>query len=247
MRKLPGLFAIIKIKGCLVLCSCFFFFSCLKNKDTTANGPKARITVSNYVVNSGAFNILYDGGALTAAPLAYGKSFDSGYIPVGAGIHNLKLTSGADVIADNTVSVQTGFTYSLFLYDTLKNNTAKAWLVEDNMVAVDTVAKARFLQFIPLPATDSLTFRLINNTLGYDIKDDFVGNKSAPGTGSEFFANLPPGAYQVQLIRKNLPTPIIYTLPSYTLERGKLYTFIAKGLVNGTGEYAIGLIVVKNN
>ena len=247
MKKLPGFFAILKMKGWLLLCSCFFLISCLKNKDTTANGPKARITVGNYVVNSAAFNILYDAGALTTAPLAYGKSFDSGYIPVGAGIHNLTITSGTDVIASNSISVQTGISYSLFLYDTLKNKTVKAWLVEDIMVAVDTVAKARFLQFIPLPANDSLTFRLTNNLRGYEIIDAFVGNKSAPGNGSDFFANLQPGTYQVQLLRKNLPVPVIYTLPSYTVERGRLYTFIAKGTVNGTGEYAIGLNVVKNN
>ena len=247
MKNTTGLLPALISKTCLLVWGCFLFSSCLKNKDSTANGPKANMTVSNYVVNGAPLNILYDGGLLTTAPLAYGKSIDTGYIPVGAGIHSLRLTSGTDVIADNTISVQTGLTYSLFLYDTLKNNKVKSLLVEDNLVVIDTVAKARFLQFIPLPANDSLVLLLRKDTSGYQFIDAFVGNKSDPVSSGNFFPGLPPGNYQVQLLRKNVSAPVLFTLPSFTVERGKIYSFIAKGTLTGTGDYAVGLTIMKNN
>ncbi|MEO5995736.1 MAG: DUF4397 domain-containing protein [Chitinophagaceae bacterium] len=230
----------------LFLCSGVLFSSCLKNKDSTGDGPKSQMAITNYVVNGASFNVLYDNTTITTAPLSFGNSISNGsgaYVPFSAGIHNFKLNSGTDLVADNSISLETGKNYSIFLYDTLKNNKVKSLMLTDDLVAVDTtVAKGRFLQFIP--GADSLTLYLAKDTLLFAVRDTYIGNKSEPGSENTFFMILPPGSYQLQLQRNNT---VIFQQASISMLRGKLYSFVCTGTINGTGVYKERVSVVQHN
>ena len=230
----------------LIICSSTLFTSCLKNKDSTGDGPKAQMAITNYVVNGASFNVLYDNTTTTTTPLSFGNGISTGlgaYAPFSAGIHNFKLNSGTDFAADNSISLETGKSYSFFLYDTLKNNKVKSWLLTDDLTTADTtIAKARFLQFIP--GADSLTLYLAKDTLLFAVRDTYIGNKSEPGLENTFFMNLPPGNYQLQLQRNSA---VIFQQASVSMLRGKLYSFVCSGTINGTGVYKENVSVVQHN
>jgi hypothetical protein len=229
----------------LFLGSCLLYCSCLKNKDSTGDGPKARMSITNYVVNGAAFDISFDDIKITSAALAFGNSIpggSGGYEPFGAGIHNFKLVSGTALVFDNSLFLDPGKSYSVFFYDTLKNNKVKSLIFTDDLTVVDTIGKARFLQFIP--RTDSLTLILTRDTLVFAVRDTYIGNKPDPSTESDFFMNLPPGNYQVQL-QSN--TSVLFQQSSFSILPGKLYSFVAKGVINGSGDYKERVTIVQHN
>lgn len=229
----------------LLLGSCMLLSSCLKNKDSTGDGPKAQMSITNYVVNAAALDISFDDARITTAPLAFGNSIaggTGGYLPFGAGIHNFKLVSGTDPVFDNSLFLDPGKSYSVFFYDTLKNNKVKTIILTDELVVVDTIAKARFLQFIP--RSDSLTLILKRDTLIIAIRDAYMGNKPNASSESDFFENLPPGNYQLQLQSNS---SVLFQQASFVVLPGKLYSFIARGVVNGSGDYKERVTVVQHN
>ncbi len=241
--KYHNAFLLIPVKITLLLCCCFFFSSCLKNKDSTGNGPKSQVAITNFVVNA-SINVILDNTALSAVPLGFGEGVSTGmggYIPLGSGLHNLKLSSNSNVITDNTISITSGINYSFFIYDTLQNNRVKTLLLTDDLTAIDTVARARFLQFIP--GADTLTLTLKKDTT-YTITDTYLGNKKTEVSTVAFSYALRPGSYQVTLQRKGVA---IFQQAGFTATAGKLYSFIAKGIVGGTGNYKEVVSVVQHN
>ncbi len=232
-----------KITG-LLFCCCLLFSSCLKNKDSTGNGPKSQVAITNYVVN-GSFNVLLDNTLVTTAPLGFGSTIATGvggYAPVGSGLHNLKFTSGTNIIIDNTISLTSGINYSLFVYDTLQNNKVKELLLTDDLTSIDTVGRVRFLQFIP--GADSLTISFKKDVVEYLTSDLYIGNKTSKVTAVAFSLALPPGNYQIILKRKGVT---IFQQAAFNVTAGKLYTLIAKGVVSGTGDYKESVSIVQQN
>lgn len=232
-----------KITG-LLFCSCFLFSSCLKNKDSLGDGPKSQLAITNYVVN-GSFNVLLDNMLLTTAPLGFGSSVANGvggYAPIGSGLHNFKFVSGANIIIDNIISLSSGINYSLFVYDTLQNNKVKALLLTDDLTAIDTVGRIRFLQFIP--GADSLTISFKKDVVEYSTSELYIGNKTSRITAVAFSLALPPGNYQIIIKRKGIS---IFQQAAFTVTAGKLYTLISRGVISGTGDYKESLSIVQQN
>jgi hypothetical protein len=243
MEYFISYFSSQKITGFL-FGSCMLFSSCLKNKDSTGDGPKSQVAITNYIVN-GSFNVLLDNALLTIAPLSFGSSVATGmggYAPIGSGLHNLKFTSGSNIIIDNTISLKSGINYSLFVYDTLQNNKVKTLLLTDDLTAIDTVARVRFLQFIP--GVDSLTISFKKDVVEDSTSDIYIGNKKSKVTAVAFSLALPPGNYQIILKRKGVT---IFQQAAFNVIAGKLYTLISRGIISGTGDYKENVSVVQQN
>lgn len=232
------------ILSTMLLSGCFLFSSCLKNKDSTVNGPKSQLAVANYVVNGASFDIAIDNTKINTTPIGFGRGISSDtipYVPVGAGINNLKLSSGTDIVINNNVALEAGVSYSLFLYDTLKNNRVKAWLITDNLVRIDSLAAVRFLQFIP--RADTLTLLLTKGSVSYYVNESYIGHKFEPGTGKEFVP-VPVGNYDITLQRKDT---VIFKQSAVSMLPGKIYSIVSKGIKNGTGDYKENFTVVRHN
>lgn len=205
---------------------------------------KSQMAITNFVVN-GSFNVFLDNTLLTTAPLGFGSSVANGvggYAPIGSGLHNLKFTSGTNIIIDNTISLSSGNNYSLFVYDTLQNNKVKALLLTDDLTSIDTVGRLRFLQFIP--GADSLTLSFKKDVVEYSTSELYIGNKASLITAVTFSLALPPGNYQIILKRKGVP---IFQQAAFTITAGKLYTLISRGVISGTGDYKESVSVVQQN
>jgi len=227
----------------LLFCSGLLISSCLKSKDDTGNGAKSQLSITNYVVN-GSLGIMFDNSALTMAPIGYGNGIATGtggYASLGSGLHNMKLATGVSLISDNTISLTPAYNYSLFYYDTLKNNKVRSLLLTDDLTTIDTVGRARFLQFIP--GADSLTLYISKDTLTYSIRDTYVGNKTVKVDPVAFSVSLKPTLYKVMLQRKG----VTIVQDTITVQAGKIYSFIAKGVIGGAGVYKESVTVVHHN
>lgn len=240
MRNQVPLFFIILI----------FATSCLKNEDGTANGPKAEMVISNYAVNNAAFDVAFDNSSLTTTPLSFGAGTGSGtnlYTKLAAGTHSIRLSAGNNVAIDNIFSLTADRKYSFFVYDTLKTASIKSLLLKDEIIPVDTIAKGRFLQFIP--RSDTLTIKLTKNAnpaVGDTLaaSDLYMGRKSLTSSSINFFLLLKPGDYKLELLKND---SLIFRQSSFSAIAGKVYSFIAKGVKNGTGVYEQNITVLQHN
>jgi hypothetical protein len=223
---------------------CLFASSCLKNSDETARGPKSEIAARNFVVTGNTLDVWWDNDKINDTPLEFGSATGAAgrlYTTVGGGLHAIRITANNIPVYNKIFSFETGARYSVFAYDSLKNEAVKVLILKDDTAVVDTVARLRFLQFIPGP--DTLTAVLVNNNLGYNISRSYLGNNIS-GSENEFALVLPPATYSILLRRKNTT---IAQLPSFNATAGKNYSLISKGIVNGTGPYQQTIQVVAHN
>lgn len=234
----------------LIFFSIISLTSCLKNSDNFENGPKAQVLISNYVVNNAVFDVSFDNSSLTATPLSFGSGTGSStdlYVNLVAGMHTIVINSGNKVVVDNVFSLSANRRYSFFLYDTLKNDSLKILMLTDDVVPVDTMAKSRFIQFIP---NDSLTITTIKNTSSpvagdtLVASDRYIGKKSITGSAIGFSTIFKPGDYKIQLSRNG---NVIFTQASFVFLPGKVYSLIARGVMNGTGVYKETIAILQNN
>ena len=222
-----------------------FMSSCLKNSDETARGPKSDIVVSNFVVTGNALDAWWDNDKLNANPLEFGSATGSPgslYTAVGSGLHSIRLSSGNISVYNKNFSFEAGVKYSLFTYDSLQNEAVKVLLLKDDTATIDTLARMRFLQFIPGP--DTLSLVLVNTNTGFRVTGSYIESKTLTGSENEFSLLLPPADYSMILQRKNVT---IAELPSFDARARKIYTIVSKGIVNGTGTYQQGIEVIQHN
>ncbi|MEJ7740838.1 MAG: DUF4397 domain-containing protein [Chitinophagaceae bacterium] len=233
---------LLRLSICLVLiCTAS---SCLKNEDNTPEGPKARLSVSNYVVNAGGFQVMIDDNQVSTNELQFGTTTNNGgntYLQVAAGLHNIKLSTANGIIGDYTIALKSNTNYSLFVYDSLKSSGVKALLAEDEQ-PTDTVAKARFLHVVP--GDDSLTAVIIKGTVGVALVRTYLGKQPDPEINSAFDLVLDPSFYRVQLRKNNM---ILFRLDSVLVQAGKQYSFVAAGTSGGTGVYRERIIVIEHD
>lgn len=225
----------------LITCWCVFMVACHKKDDDSAF--KANVAVYHFVLNADSLSVLYDDNKVTGNPsLSFGVTTSlngKAYLRLGAGTHDLKLMAGNTLLKENTLSTTAGSYYSLILFDSVKNNTVKTALVQDVVVPVSTLSQVRFINTIPGSDTLSVTLaRAVTVVRGTDI---YIGNKSSLAYA---FDTLHPGNWQVSLLRNSTE---IARLDSFSLQAGKLYSFVAKGLKGGAGAYKESLVAVPNN
>ncbi|MEJ7766511.1 MAG: hypothetical protein WKF89_01780 [Chitinophagaceae bacterium] len=227
----------------LVIALCSLLASCLKNTDSFDKGPKAEMVIINYVVNNASFEYAFANLNITSVPVPFGSATSlpgALYTKYAAGTHEIRFSSGNNS-TNHLVSLIAGKKYSLFIYDTLRNSGVRKLLLQDEILPVDTIAKGRFLQFVP--GNDSLTivFTKSNDSLALD--QPYIGNLAITGSIIDFTIQFPPGVYEVKLKRKSR---LLYQA-SFILLPGKVYSFISKGLVNGTGLYKETLTLLQHN
>lgn len=229
------------VSGCLLVVICCCVEACHKKQDDTAY--TTHIAVSHFILNVDSISVLYDDNKVTGSPsLFYGVTTTpngQAYLKLGAGTHTIKFMTGSTVLKENILTSGPGKYYSLVLYDSLKNNTIKAALLQDAILPVDTLAQVRFINTIP--GTDTLTISFAKDTLKARGSDVYIGKKSVLDYP---FTSLRPGTWTVSLIRSN---QVIVPPDTFRLQAGKLYSFIARGRNGGTGAYKERIVVVKHN
>jgi len=211
------------------------FSSCLKDHD---NGnfpvtPVAGLNVVDASPGTASFNFGLDNNYVNGPALLYGQR--SGYINAYTGKRLFSLTSGGttNVIATDSLKLEENNYYSLFI--TGLNTTPTFFFTQDDLSAPPVgKAKIRFIQLSP----DGGPFDLSVQNGATLFTNQAYQTASA-------FTTIDPGNYTFLLKADQSGT--ITTLSPETISAGRIYTVWSKGLIEGTGDYAISGKVSVNN
>jgi hypothetical protein len=128
-------------------------FCCKKTVNINAN--KAFVNVIHTAYNAPAVLISFGGVSLFSTPLAFGQSTGTDanpYDTTTAGVQELQLFLGSSPtpsLAGNTALQQQAY-YSLFVYDTLNQNSIKIIVFQNSVGSrTDTFTYIRYLNFSP--------------------------------------------------------------------------------------------------
>lgn len=225
--------------GGWIVCCCIGMLACKKNGEA---GYTTHIAIAHFVPNADSLSMQYDDSRIGGnRALTYGTAtMENGlpYLTLSSGTHNTRILSGSRTVRDNVYTYGAGRYYSLFLYDSLKNDTVKAALLEDAVSPVDTLAQVRFINMIADASAVQIKFSK-DTTIA--VSDTYLGSKPSR---SYPFSTLRPGSWKVSLERNS---GVIVQPAAFDLQAGKLYSFVAKGVKSGTGVYVESLLLLKHN
>lgn len=219
--------------------------SCLKQKDETGKGPKARIAIVNAALDSEPLSLLLDGAEVNPEGISFGNasgSADNAYLPASPGIRTTAWKSGSFVPAEQKfLNWKPGGYYTLIHFDTAFNNQSPWIIVEDKPEPSDTIAKARFINCVA--GMDSLSIWLVNpaDTVVLASRQLFLGRTGTVST--TFDKKADPGAWRYELFSGNGNKLAEGDLGLFA---GTMYSFIAKGETGGTGAKAPGVLVLSH-
>jgi hypothetical protein len=217
------------------------------NKSSGVNENKAYVAISHVAPGFSGLNVLYNGiSILGDNGLAYGQTSQSGtgpYVEATAGVRMLQVTdNGGTVLQGNTAFLQ-GQHYSVFLYDTLKNDSLKMFILQDNLQAYrDTLTYVRFINFSPGPGLN-LVLSNQRNTVVTGFRE-FAGNNLKASNYT--YQLIPIGVYEASAWRDDT---LAHSIPlgSVQIESLKNYTLFLQGYADSAGVYGLKLGSIQHN
>jgi len=231
------------IKFFFTLIAVFFLcVDCNKNIDALAN--KAYLSVTNISPNAPSLDILFDGNKLnTAGQLPYDSTTGAPgnpYLIAVAGIHNFQLTSGSQPFVNGSIALLQLHHYSLFIYDSINNNTLKTLIVEDVLNnPSDTLSFVRVLNF----SDTSLSISMTNAT--DTVRPVFARNITTSTNPTSFgYSHIKQGSYHINAA---VDANTVLDLDSLSVSGGKIYTVFIKGPARSTSSNLLSKGIILHN
>lgn len=154
----------------------------------------------------------------------------------------VQLTLGGNVVAENKVTFEKAANYSLFIYDTLKNNKVKFVILKDVLTNPGpTKANIRFLHLSPNTAQVDIDVFKGNDSLRLEKSVAYLGDNPSIAAFSTF-KTIIAGNYRVKVKTQVGGRPVtLLDIPTVKLERQRTVTLFLRGLTNGPTGNEIGL------
>ncbi len=206
--------------------------SCKKDEEAKTY---AKVLVTHASPDAPGVDLLVDNSKQNSAALTFPNS--TAYLQVESGSRNIKVNVAgtSTTVIDANLTLEKDKNYSVFAVDSVSKISAV--VLEDDLTApASGKAHVRFVHLSPnAPAVDV----------------------AVAGGGAVVFANkafkeytaftpLDAGAYNLE-VRVAGTSTVALTLPTITLESGKIYTVFAKGFLGGTADQALGAQIIVNN
>lgn len=216
----------------LVLASC---------KDTVPVllSGQAKIRVINVIPESGSISFYVNDTLKTPAPLQYGESL--GYQSVSAGTNFIYIKAGSNTIKKSNIGLYFSKTksYTLFVAGKVSKDSLTYISTEDNLTVItDTTSKVRFINVSPDSPNLDLVF--------YKGTDSISAIKNTNYRSGTEYIQLKPGTYNMQLRASSKTSPLANNT-GFVLEKGKIYTLFAKGLLKDNGSFKLSTVILKDN
>jgi len=194
----------------------------------------AAVNVVHASPDAPGVDLLVDNLKVNGAALTFPNATD--YLAIGAGDRNVKVNVGgtATTVIDANLNLAANAAYTVFAIDSV--SSIEPLVLADNL-ATPAAGKAhvRFVHLSPnAPAVD------ITTTGGAVV----FGNKAFREYTD--FTPLDAGSYDLQ-VRAAGTSTVVLSLPTLTLEAGKIYTVFAKGFLGGSGDEALDASVMLND
>jgi hypothetical protein len=226
-----------------------FMISTGCNKNINAQANKSYLSVTNAAPGAPPVDVYFENNILTTSgQLGYcvttgvpGQPYDTAT----AGVHPFRISSGTTNFADGNIAFGLNKYYSVFVYDTLSNNTLKTVVLQDGLIstAADTLCAARYLNLSP----DTTLFEIVLTNQVDTVFlpfSPFIGSNPDPNSLDPFQTTLVQGSYGVlALVDSTNHIP----LDSVTFTGGKCYTIYVTGFYNQTGPAGLGIHLLQHN
>ncbi len=220
----------LKLKSRLGILSCFlilFVFAC----GDAGTDNTARIAFINTDVSNVSADLFVAGEKVNDSPIDT-ASF-SEYATVQSGLLNTEIRSGNSLVASDLLKFDPSRNYSVFLVNRI--NRSEVFATIDNTTAPDD-GKSK-IRFVHLSA-DAADLNLL-----YQADSTLI-------TGQKFrtasvYQNINPGNYNFQVVA--VDSSLTYTLPTYTIEQGRIYSVITQGFKSGINQSALKAFIMNNN
>ncbi|MFN8286910.1 MAG: DUF4397 domain-containing protein [Chitinophagales bacterium] len=206
--------------------------SCKKDEDAKTY---AKVLVTHASPDAPGVDLLVDNSKQNSAALTFPNS--TAYLQVESGSRNIKVNVAgtSTTVIDANLTLEKDKNYSVFAVDSVSKISAV--VIEDDLTTpASGKAHVRFVHLSPnAPAVDV----------------------AVAGGGPVVFANksfkeytaftpLDAGSYNLE-VRVAGTSTVALTLPTITLESGKIYTVFAKGFLGGSADQALGAQIIANN
>lgn len=206
--------------------------SCKEDEEPMSN--KAKVLVTHASPDAPGVDLLVDNNKVNSAALNFPNN--TGYLEVEAGTRNVKVNvSGTSTTVINAnLDLTKDMNYTVFAVDSVSKISAVV-LADDLTAPAAGKAHVRFVHLSPnAPAVDVAVA-----SSGAVV----FGNKAFKE--STAFTPLDAGSYNLD-VRVAGTSTVALTLPTITLEAGKIYTVFAKGFLGGSGTQALGAEIIVN-
>lgn len=236
MLKTFNFFSVLLIGTCFFAC---FLAGCKPVGEEPQLG-EAKLRIVNAAPENNEYSFFINDTLKTGQALRFGEA--SSYLNV-AGGKNKVYTKLNDVIISNTnitLFLQKDNNYTLFLAGLAsKDSLIYVSTLDKNQILSDTMATVRFINISPDAANLNLVFQknLVDSV-------NVIGNINY--RSSSQYVKIKPLNYFLR-VKKSAGAERLANLDNYTLEAGKIYTFWTKGLIKGSGDYALELKVLRDN
>ncbi|MBD1362436.1 DUF4397 domain-containing protein [Mucilaginibacter sp. ZT4R22] len=207
--------------------------SCTKDDNTPTVLP-AGLAISHVSPGSPEYSFKLNGTKVNIKALTYNTFNTYGALQPGSYEFSITKKDSARVVTKSTVTLKTDQAYSVYIADV----PSKATLIvtEDDLSA---------------PATDKAKLRFVNLSPDAGSLDLGITGKAVVFSKTDFkastaYTSVDPGAEVGFEIKENAGTTILATLPKVKVEKGKIYTILAKGLKAATDSTKLALGVITN-
>lgn len=215
----------------VVLTSLTLMTSCKKDEEAKTY---ANVLVTHASPNAPGVDLLVDGSKQNSAALTFPNN--TGYLKVESGTRNIKVnvTGTSTTVIEANLDLAKDQSYSVFAVDSVSKISAVV-LADDLTAPAAGKAHVRFVHLSPnAPAVD------VAVAGGGAV---VFGNKAFKEYTA--FTPLDAGSYNLEVRVAGTQT-VALTLPTITLESGKIYTVFAKGFLGGSGSEALGAEIIVN-
>jgi hypothetical protein len=219
--------------------------SCSKSAGTREN--KAFVTVTHTAPGSAPIDVFYDKVSILGGnPIAYDQTSGtpgSPYVEATAGVRQLQVTEGDKTVLSGNTAFQQGVHYSVFIYDTLTNDSLKMFILQDNLQSrVDTFTYVRFINFSP-GTYFNLVLTSKRDTVATGFQE-YAGNKLNPSFYA--FRLLHIGNYAARVFQDTLFANSV-PLDSIRIDSTKIYTLFLQGFPGSVGAEGLMLKSIRHN
>jgi hypothetical protein len=240
---------------------------------STSQALNSRILAVNASPDAPAINILVN-NVQVGSSLGYLQAF-SGYANAAAGPAQLKgkAASGSigGTLGTNDILFRAGATnqnnfsftgntnYTVFITDTLakprpnvpggSNPGGPQFLIVQDNLAVPPADSAKVRFFHLAPGAPAVWVNVVGGSTLFANRAYRAVSTGSGATAVNFanFTNVKSGLYTLEVRTGSASGPVALLVPTVNLEAGKIYTIYARGLLNGTGEKALGASIIQHN
>ncbi|WP_017257863.1 DUF4397 domain-containing protein [Pedobacter arcticus] len=201
---------------------------------------EANLRIINAAPEANEYSFFINDSLKTGQPLKFGEG--SAYLKVSAGTNGVYTKLNDAIIPNTKISLflQQETNYTLFLAGLAsKDSLIYLSTLDNNKILSDTMATVRFINVAPDAKALNLVFQ-------ENLVDSVNVISGVNYRSSSVYIKIKPSNYFLR-IKKTGGAEALANLDNYKLEAGKIYTFWAKGLISGSGAYALALKVLQDN